>query len=184
MQPWVWIVIALLVIAAGAAVVGMTQQRRQARLRDTFGPEYQRTVEARGSRREAERELSGRFERRQKLDIRPLDEEQRERYAAEWRNVQARFVDVPNDAVGEADTLVSAVMRERGYPIADFDQRASDLSVDHGGVIENYRRAHDISRRSSLGQASTEDLRQAMVCYRSLFDELLGAGNRDASRAG
>jgi len=183
MQPWVWIIIALCVIAVVAAVAGAVQQRQRARLRDTFGPEYDRTVEARGDRREAEKELAGRYQRRQSLDIRDLPEDQRARYAEDWRGVQARFVDAPADAVREADTLVAAVMRERGYPVADFEQRAADVSVDHPGVVDNYRRAHDISQRSAAGRASTEDLRQAMVHYRALFDELLGSRAAGTTRS-
>lgn len=174
MQPWLWIIVALCVVAVAAAVVAAMQQRQRARLRGTFGPEYDRTVEARGDRREAEKELSGRYQRRQSLDIRDLPDDERDRYAAEWRGVQARFVDAPADAVREADTLVATVMRQRGYPVADFEQRAADASVDHPRVVDNYRRGHDISLRSAAGSASTEDLRQAMVHYRALFDELLG----------
>jgi hypothetical protein len=185
MQTWVWIVIAVVVIAlVVAAVVGVQQQRRR-RLRDTFGPEYDRTVGQADNRRDAERELEGRFQRRQKLDIRALDEEQRDRYAAQWQNVQARFVDTPVDAVQEADTLVAAVMRDRGYPVADFEQRAADVSVDHPGLVDNYRGAHGIAQRCAAGSASTEDMRVAMVHYRALFQDLLGGGAeaRDGERA-
>ena len=184
MQTWVWIIIAVaVVLVVAAAVVAATQQQRRSRLRDTFGPEYDREVSQRGDRREAERELSGRLERRREYDIRPLSPQQRERYMVSWSNVQAHFVDAPRDAVQEADTLITALMRERGYPMADFDQRAADLSVEHGRVIDNYRTAHDISQRSAAGSASTEDLRQAMVHYRSLFSDLLGAEQRAQARA-
>jgi len=174
MQSWIWIVIAvcaIAVVAMVAMVVG--QQQRRARLRQTFGPEYERTLRERGNRREAERELAGRYERRRGLDIRPLSTEQRDTYAREWTEVQARFVDMPADAVRDADSLLSRVMRERGYPVGEFEQRAADVSVDHPGVVDNYRRAHGISQRSAAGEASTEDLRQAMVHYRSLFNEML-----------
>ena len=174
MQAWTWVVIAVCVIAVIAlVVVVMRQQRRRAQLRQTFGPEYERAVQERGNRREAERELAGRYERRRGLDIRPLSAEQREVYAREWTEVQARFVDMPADAVRDADSLLSRVMRERGYPVGEFEQRAADVSVDHPGVVDNYRRAHDISQRSAAGRASTEDLRMAMVHYRSLFTQLL-----------
>lgn len=184
MQTWVWIVIAVVVVVAVVvAVVAATQQQRRGRLRDTFGPEYDREVNERGDRRQAERELSGRLERRRQYDIRPLSPEQRERYMVSWSNVQAHFVDAPHAAVQEADTLITALMRERGYPMADFDQRAADLSVEHGQVIDNYRTAHEISQRSAAGSASTEDLRQAMVHYRALFSDLLGADQRAQARA-
>ncbi len=178
MQTWVWIVIAVVVVAVVAAALIGAQQQRSRRLRETFGPEYDRELSQRGDRREAERELSGRMERRRELDIRPLAPEQRERFMAAWSNVQAHFVDVPADAVQEADTLISSLMRERGYPVADFDQRAADLSVEHARVLDNYRAAHDISQRSAAGSATTEDLRQAMVHYRTLFSDLLGADQR------
>jgi heme exporter protein D len=174
MQAWIWVVIAVVVVAVIALVIaGVQQQRRRAQLRNTFGMEYDRTLERTGDRREAERELAGRYERRKSLDIRPLGDEQREAYAGEWTEVQARFVDAPADAVRDADSLLSRVMRERGYPVGEFEQRAADVSVDHPGVVDNYRRAHGISQRSASGQASTEDLRMAMVHYRSLFSELL-----------
>lgn len=176
MQTWVWIIVAVVVVVAVAAAVfaAMRQQQRSAQLRETFGPEYERVIEMRGgNRREAERELAGRYERRRGFDIRPLAMEQRQAYAQEWQGVQTRFVDAPGDAVREADILISRVMRERGYPVGDFEQRAADVSVDHPGVVDNYRRAHGISQRNDAGQASTEDLRQAMVHYRSLFEDML-----------
>jgi hypothetical protein len=174
MQPWIWIVIAVCVVAIGAvALMAARQQQQRRRLRDTFGPEYDRTVETRSNRRDAERELAGRYERRRELNIHVLTIEQRQGYAQEWQDVQARFVDTPADAVREADTLLSRVMRERGYPVADFEQRASDVSVDHPRVVDNYRTAHGISERSARGEASTEDLRQAIVHYRALFEDML-----------
>lgn len=188
MHTWVWIIVAIAVVVCVVAVLVAAQQQRRTRLRNTFGPEYDREVEARGNRGQAERELSGRLQRRKQLDIRPLSEEQRDRYSNQWNAVQARFVDAPHDAVQEADTLVTAVMRDRGYPMGDFDQRAADVSVDHAQAIDRYRAAHDISQRSAAGTASTEDLRQAMVHYRALFSELLdsgaGAGDREAYRGG
>lgn len=178
MQAWTWVVIAVVIVAVIALVaVVVQQQQRRARLRQTFGPEYERLLRERGNRREAERELAGRYERRRGLDIRPLGAEQREMYAREWTDVQARFVDMPADAVRDADSLLSRVMRERGYPVGDFEQRAADVSVDHPGVVDNYRRAHAISQRSAAGEASTEDLRQAMVHYRSLFNQMLAEGD-------
>lgn len=182
MQAWIWVVIAACVVIAIALVaVVARQQQQRAQLRQTFGPEYERTMRERGNRRDAERELAGRYERRRGLDIRPLSAEQRDVYAREWTEVQARFVDMPADAVRDADSLLSRVLRERGYPVGDFEQRSADVSVDHPGVVDNYRRAHAISKRSAAGQASTEDLRQAMVHYRSLFNELLA--ERDTADA-
>jgi hypothetical protein len=176
MPAWVWILIAVaVVVIAAVAVVGWLQQRRSGRLQSTFGPEYQRTVEERGNRREAERELEGRYQRRQQLDIRPLDPEARDRYVQQWTMIQARFVDVPADAIQEADTTVMAVMRDRGYPVTDFEQRAADVSVDHADVVDNYRKGHEVARRTAQGTASTEDMRQGMIHYRALFEKLLGA---------
>jgi hypothetical protein len=176
MPTWAWIIVALLAAAVVAGIVyaGM-QRRRSRRLRTSFGPEYERALADRGDRRDAERELEGRARRRQSFDIRPLAEADREQYATQWRGVQSRFVDAPNDALGEADSLVSSVMRVRGYPVADFDQRAADLSVDHPVLVANYRYAHGIAARRGGGQVTTEELRQAMIHYRALFDELLAA---------
>lgn len=175
MPTWAWIIIgvvaALVVIGAIAAV--WARQRRTAGLRERFGPEYERTVAERDKRREAERELADRERKREQLDIVPLSAEARAKYSDSWRNVQTRFVDDPAGTVGDADRLVTDVMRERGYPIDDFDQRAADISVDHPEVVENYRAAHSIYVNHERGGANTEDLRQAFVHYRALFEELL-----------
>lgn len=177
MSTWVWIVIAVVVVIVVAGIVWSAQKsRRRRQLQEGFGPEYDRTVESTGGRRAAERELQERQERRQSLDIRELSPAARERYAESWRSVQTRFVDDPAGAVGEADTLVQSVMRERGYPTDDFEQRAADISVDHPHVVEHYRAAHRVWAANERGQATTEDLRQSLVHYRSLFDELLGTG--------
>ena len=174
MPGWVW---ALIVIGAVVLVALIAwsayKARKRKRLQERFGPEYDRAVADAPSKREAESELSEREKRRQELRIKPLARESHDRYASRWHNTQAQFVDDPEQAVGEADRLIQEVMRERGYPVEDFDQRASDLSVDHPEVITNYRAAHDISRANDRGKASTEDLRTAMVHYRALFDELL-----------
>ena len=130
-------------------------------------------MESRGGRREAEAELGSRVERRERLEIRPLSPEARERYMESWRHVQANFVDDPGGAVTSADQLVGSVMRERGYPMDDFERRAEDISVDHPQVVERYRSAHGIARKNAAGQATTEDLRQAIQHYRALFDDLL-----------
>jgi hypothetical protein len=184
MPAWAWIVIALVVIVAIALAVWAAMRRRRTEsLRQQFGSEYDRTVEQTGRPRDAESELEERRRRREELDIRPLAAGARERYAEEWRGVQARFVDDPAGAVGQADTLVTQVMRERGYPMDDFDQRAADVSVDHPGVVGDYRAAHDISTRSANGRTDTEDLRQAMVHYRALFEELLEEDTDGQARA-
>jgi hypothetical protein len=168
------VLIAILVIALIVAGIVIARQRRSQQLQEGFGPEYRRTVQERGDRREAEAELMERRERRDKLDIRPLDPAARDRYAERWQVAQRHFVDEPGPAVGEADRLVMEVMGERGYPVADdFEQRAADVSVDHPQVVEHYRAAHAISMRATGGEASTEDLRQAMVHFRALFAQLL-----------
>jgi hypothetical protein len=174
MPTWAWIIIvAAVILIVLAAVWAYTQSRRRRQLADRFGPEYERAVEERGDRRGAERELSERERQRERLDIIPLSSEARDRYSDSWRSVQTRFVDDPSAAVGEADRLVTDVMRERGYPIDDFDQRAADISVDHPDVVENYRAGHELYLKEDRGDADTEDLRQAFVHYRALFAELL-----------
>jgi hypothetical protein len=172
MDTWVWIVIAAAVVVAVVllAVWVAKQKRRTSQLQEGFGPEYDRTVEAAGSRRRAESELTGREKRREELDIRPLAPGTRDRFADRWRTVQERFVDDPSSALNDAHVLVIEVMRERGYPTDDFEQRAADVSVDHPHVVENYRAAHAISKRDD---ADTEEQRQGLVHYRALFDELL-----------
>ncbi len=174
MPSWVWVLIALAV----AAVVGIAlwqglAQRRTKRLRDRFGPEYERVSATADSRREAEAELSAREQRRQELEIRPLSPSAQTRYLERWQLVQAEFVDDPRTAVADADSLIQRVMEDRGYPVEDFDQRAADVSVDHPEVVENYREGHRLAAASADGDAGTEDLRQAMRHYRALFDELL-----------
>ena len=183
------ILIIVLVVIVAAAVAGgflAGRARRKKQLRGHFGPEYDRAVEGHGSERDAQRTLEGRQERRAQLDIQELDPAERDRYAQSWRATQSKFVDHPSEAIREADALVTEVMRRRGYPMDDFDQRAADVSVDHPDVVENYRAGHEISGRHEQGQSSTEELRRAMVHYRALFDELLGEqgsgiGRDDAS---
>jgi len=179
----VWVLVAILAIALAAAAVVLLRQRRSQQLREGFGPEYERTIAETGDRREAESELAERRERRSKLEIRELDPEARERYAERWRAAQRTFVDQPAAAVGEADRLVAEVMHERGYPVEeDFERRAADVSVDHPVVVENYRAAHAISTRAVRDEASTEDLRQALVHFRALFAELLGGDDEVEQR--
>ena len=170
------VIVVILVIAVVVAALLFMRQRQSQQLQEGFGPEYDRTLEERGGdRRQAEAELRERRERRDRFDIRELEPAARDRYAERWRAAQREFVDQPAPAVGAADALVMEVMRDRGYPVADeFEQRAADVSVDHPQVVEHYRAAHGISARATAGEASTEDLRQAMVHFRALFVELLG----------
>jgi hypothetical protein len=171
MEPEIIILIAVIAIAVLALVIYLATRRRSEHLRERFGPEYDRAVT--DGRLSGERELAGREKRVEKLEIRPLDPEQRDEFARRWRDTQAHFVDAPGEALQEADRLVAEVMRERGYPVEDFDQREADLSVHHGSVLDNYRAAHGITLAYQQGHAGTEDLRQAMVHYRSLFEDLL-----------
>jgi FtsZ-interacting cell division protein ZipA len=166
------IVIIIAVIAIAFAVWMFVEKRRTQRLRTQFGSEYDRMVEASG-RKQAETELEHRTKRVQKFQIRRLNNEEQARFADSWRREQAHFVDDPRSAVENADRLVGEVMRTRGYPVGEFDRRAADLSVDHPRVVENYRMAHEIALHDSHGEASTEDLRRAMVYYRALFEDLL-----------
>ncbi|GAC1375685.1 MAG: hypothetical protein NVSMB4_04030 [Acidimicrobiales bacterium] len=172
------IVIAVIVVVVLVAVVGAVlaaaQRKRRAALQEQFGGEYDRAVEAKGGRREGESELRERLEERKTLDIRPLAPESREAFATEWQRVQAEFVDAPQSALAEADVLVHRVMRERGYPMDDFEHQASLISVDHPEVVTNYRNAHESYVRSAQGDAETEQQRQGLLHYRALFDELLG----------
>ena len=165
--------VVILVIAVLAWLFVQKRKSTTADLRRKFGPEYERTVQQQGSERKAEPKLSDRQQRVEKLNIRDLDPMERERFSKQWESVQSRFVDSPRGAVAEADDLVSSLMKTRGYPVSDFDQRAADISVDHPRVVENYRSAHDIALRGGKNGASTEDLRTAMIHYRSLFEELV-----------
>jgi hypothetical protein len=166
------VVIALAVIIFFAVLVIM-RKRKSDRLKQHFGTEYDRVLRQHGDTRHAEAVLSEREKRVEKFSIRPLPTGDRERYADEWAGVQRRFVDDPSMAVTEADTLVTKVMGARGYPMGDFEQRTADVSVSYPGVVQNYRSAREIVLRHTDGQATTEELRQAMVHFRSLFDELL-----------
>jgi hypothetical protein len=165
------LVIAIIVIAAIAFV--NSRKKRRLQLRERFGPEYDRVLKQEGDPRKAEGVLEFRQKRREKFKIHPLSAADRSSFAVRWNEVQARFVDDPRGAVTVADSLVTDVMQARGYPIGEFNQRAADLSVDYPLIVENYRAAHGIALRHGEGKASTEDLRQAMVHYRLLFQELL-----------
>jgi len=163
--------IVLIVLAAAAFLY--FRHRRSKQLRSRFGPEYSRALEEAGDRQQAEAWLQRREKRVHSFDIRPLSAEDKARYLASWRKVQADFVDDPTDAVNRADALLGDVMAARGYPVSDFQQRSADLSVDHPVVVQNYRAAHDIALKHRRGEAGTEELRQAMIHYRALFDELV-----------
>src|SRR5450432_3970407 len=168
------VIVAFAVVLVGAvAAFLLYRKRKTARLRTQFGgAEYARVVE-KGGRRQAEAGLEERTQRVEGFHVRPLAAGDRARFVESWRGVQARFVDGPAGAVTEADQLLGDVMSTRGYPMSSFDQRAADISVAHPLVVENYRAAHDIAIRQTKGQATTEDLRQAMIHYRSLFDQLV-----------
>jgi hypothetical protein len=165
------VIVAVLVIAA--IVVGWIRYRTE-RLRSRFGPEYVRAVEDAGGQRQAEAALQARTARVRKYDLKPLSDDERMRFAAAWRRVQAKFVDDPAGAAHDADDLLGDVTSARGYPPADIDQRLEDLSVDHGDAVQNYRLARDIVARHARGDAGTEDMRQAMIHYRTLIEDLLG----------
>ncbi len=174
------LIIGLIIGIAVILIAGITawlslRKRRTERLRTQFGgSEYDRAVKEDGNRRHAEAGLNARTARVESLNIRPLAPGDRAHFVESWRRVEARFVDGPGGAVTEADQLLGDVMSTRGYPVSDFEQRAADISVDHPLVLENYRTAHDIALRQRKGQANTEDLRQAMIHYRTLFEELVG----------
>jgi hypothetical protein len=169
---WILIVIGAALVAALVVWSVMTRKRTE-RLRDQFGPEYNRVASSADSKREAEAELVRREERREELDIRPLPEASRARFVGEWQTIQAEFVDEPTRAVARADSLLQRVMAERGYPVEKFDQRAADLSIDHPKVVENYREGHRLATKSQADGSDTEELRQAMRHYRGLFEELV-----------
>lgn len=174
---WIWIAAAVVAVLLIVALIAAGARRsRRAALREHFGSEYDRTVEAAGSRSRAEDELVARAEEVKTFDIRPLNAAERERYREEWKLIEARFVDRPTTAVVEADELVADVMRTRGYPMADFEKHAALLSVKHPRVVEHYRAGHEIIDRHGAGSASTEDLRQAVLHYRALFEELVNDG--------
>jgi hypothetical protein len=177
MPAWSWFVIAAVVVIAVALVaflaMSTARRKRSERLERHFGPEYERAVGEAGDQRAAEKELAARERRRQKLDIVALAPEARAKYDEHWRAVQTAFVDNPSAAVGEADRLVTSVMRERGYPVDDFDQRVADISVDHPNVVEHYRAAHTLHLAQEQGNIGVEAQREAFVHYRALFEQLL-----------
>ena len=171
-NPLVWVLIGVVVVAAIAAWL-IYRNRRTAALRDKFGDEYDRTLETAGGRTKAEAALEERQERVARLDIRPLDERERVEFSRDWRNTKAVFVDSPVEAVHHADRLLADIMQARGYPMADFDRRYEDLTVDHGEVARHYREGHEIVLRHGRGQSTTEELRRAMIHFEALFDDLV-----------
>ena len=175
----VLVVLALLVVAA---VMAARKKKKREELRGTFGPEYDRTVEDAGSRRKAEQHLEERKERHDSLEIRPLPAARRERYLDRWGHVQAGFVDAPERALDDADTLLIEVLEERGYPVDDFDTRAEMLSVEHADLLDHYRKGHRVVVDAREGRADTESTRQAMLHFRTVFAELLhdSGGTTDA----
>jgi hypothetical protein len=183
MTTFTVIIVVLVVAALAAAAFVMFQKQRRAQLQQRFGPEYDRAVEEADNRREAESHLAGIAQQRDRLDLRDLDEGERARYTTEWDGVQARFVDEPGQAVDAADSLITTVMRERGYPVEDFDQRADLVAADHPEVVSHYREAHAAHQRHrSTGGVDTEDLRQSFVHYRALFAALVE--NKDVDTDG
>ncbi len=176
-------VLIIVIVAAIAAliVVALLAQRRKQRegMREQFGDEYDHSIEQAGGRRSGEKELMERTERHESLQIKSLDPGAREQYAQQWRQAQEQFVDQPQVAVRQADALVAQAMQERGYPVGDFEQQVRDVSVEHSAAVGEYRAAHEISILNDQGSASTEQLREAMVHYRALFDELLEGGADD-----
>ncbi len=172
-----WVLVGVVVVLLVIIGLLLARQQRSRQLKQDFGPEYQRAVAQHGDHRSAEKELADRRRRLEKFEIRPLVPASRERYTQRWGATQRHFVDEPVAAVGEAHALVQEVMHERGYPVADdFEQRTADISVEHPGVVENYRVAHQISLEASNGRAGTEQLRQSMVHFRALFEDLLTPG--------
>lgn len=170
----IWVLVAVVVVLLAIIGVLVTRQQRSRGLKDDFGPEYNRVVAERGDQRSAEQELASRRKRVREFELRPLAPADRERYVERWGAAQRGFVDEPQAAVGEAHLLVQQVMDDRGYPVdEDFQKRAADISVEHPDVVENYRAANSIALRAQQGQAETEQLRQAMVHFRALFDDLL-----------
>jgi hypothetical protein len=169
------LILAIVLIVAAAAIIAwvLMQRQRTQRLRQRFGPEYTRAVDELGGRTKAEAELAKREQRVARLNLTPLTPADATRFSQEWNALQSRFIDNPKGAVGEADHLVRELMVKRGYPMGDFERRAADISVDHPGVVTTYRAAQAIAVRDARGEADTEELRKAVVHYRTLFDELL-----------
>jgi len=176
-----WVLVTLAVVVVAAAILYERRRRRSRTLRERFGAEYDRTVRSEGDIRKAESVLDARARRVEKLHIRPLEPSQAVRFDDAWRRIQVQFVDDPRGAVTQADRLVGEVMTDRGYPVADFEQRVADISVDHPDVVINYRAAREIALEHARGEATTEGLRQAFVHYRALFKDLLETTGRPSA---
>ncbi len=181
MEPKQIAVIIVAIVAVLVIVWAVMRNQRTAKLRRRFGPEYERAVHEAGPK-SAETVLLEREKRVERFHLRDLGAEEREKFVTEWRAVQSRFVDDPRGAVGQADALVDRVMQARGYPMSDYEQRVADVSVEHAKVVDNYRAAHQIALRHRQGQTTTEDLRNAIIYYRSLFEDLLHTGSTDRKR--
>ena len=184
MAPWTWALIAVIVVIIIIIALPITRRRRTASLQRRFGPEYDRTIHSTEDRRAAEAELDDRAKRRSQLNIVPLSEPVRLGYTGQWRDLQEQFVDRPSETVSDAEKLLARVLQERGYPVSDFDEQAELVSVDHPDLVENYRTAHAIHLRNQVGQATTEDLREALLRYRSLFEDLLRPNDDHTAPAG
>jgi uncharacterized protein YneF (UPF0154 family) len=169
------IIIVVVVVVIVGVILGLvfSRRNRSTQLQEKFGPEYDHTVQTMGGEKKAQTELNERQKHVEALVIRPLSVSEHDRYLAEWTAVQSKFVDEPGQAIVDADRLIMEVMQIRGYPVSDFEQRAADISVKYPALVTNYRGAREIANKNKLGQAGTEELRQAMIYYRSLFDELL-----------
>jgi hypothetical protein len=176
-------VISIVVVAIVATAIVLVLRSRTKRLQAQFGPEYTRAVEETGSRYKAEAELAGLEKRVKRYSLQPLTSADRDRFQQSWRTIQANFIDDPGGALLEADQLLEKVMSARGYPPSDFQQRAAEISVDHATVVEHYRLGHEIALRHSERKATTEELRQAMIHYRALFDELMADATAPPLRA-
>ena len=181
-QALIIVVAASVLVLVGIGAYAYQSRRRREQLRTRFGPEYDRTVQQAGSTSEADAILAKRLQRVARFKLHPLSHDQIESFSRDWQRVQARFVDDPDAAVGEADQLVAQVMAARGYPVQEFDRLADDVSVDHPHVVENYRTARSLMLRRANGEASTEELRQAVVHYRALFNDLLETEERHHHR--
>ena len=175
MNTTIMIITVVLVLVIIGAILGLvfSRRRRSERLQDQFGPEYDHTVQTMGGEKKAQTELEERQKHVEALDIRPLSASERERYLTDWAAVQSKFVDEPGQAIVAADRLIMEVMQIRAYPVSDFEQRAADISVKYPALVSNYRAAREIAIKNEQHQADTEELRQAMIYYRSLFEELL-----------
>lgn len=175
MDVWVIVVVVVIVIVAIAAYLGMRSRQTNGsnQLKQRFGDEYDRTVEQTSDRKQAEQELERRVERHERLNITELSDDDRQRYADAWRDIQRRFVDEPEATLGDADRLITQAMRDRGYPTEHRDQKIEDLSVDHADTLDAYREAHDITDRHERGGVSTDELRRAMQRYRTVFEDIV-----------